>query len=284
MLKKFITLLFSFIFILNLNVCAKEENFQKEDAGITVRVMSEKVEFEDQKPILKNNRTLIPIRGDKEKMGAEVIWNTENQTVTVKDENNVVLITVVSNVIVKNGEDLKTDVAPEIINDRTFLPVRAIAEALDWEVFWGSISKTVSLYKLEDNTPFNETLKGYIKAHNAKAYIILEFFSTEYGTLMYRGLNATPSGSGYFLNLYDENMNIYDFYENVPPKTRTHDAIISALSLSDDDKILKYSVYFDTAYTDPYTNEKYHDAGTYHYEANLETREHKLVLFEPSEN
>ncbi len=44
-----------------------------------------------------------------------------------------------------NGQEIKPDVAPQIINGRTMVPVRWIAEALGAEVTWDDKSRTVSI-------------------------------------------------------------------------------------------------------------------------------------------
>ena len=45
----------------------------------------------------------------------------------------------------KNGKEFTMDVPPMIVNDRTMLPVRALATALDLEITWDDPSRTVSI-------------------------------------------------------------------------------------------------------------------------------------------
>lgn len=61
-------------------------------SDITVNVNSQKVVFEDQQPVIKDNRTLIPLRGVMEKMGATVYYIDSIQTVNIqKGTTNVTL-------------------------------------------------------------------------------------------------------------------------------------------------------------------------------------------------
>ena len=46
-----------------------------------------------------------------------------------------------------DGERIEFDAAPEILNDRTFVPIRAIAEALGTDVAWDGETETVTLAK-----------------------------------------------------------------------------------------------------------------------------------------
>ncbi|HOQ09731.1 MAG TPA: copper amine oxidase N-terminal domain-containing protein, partial [Syntrophomonadaceae bacterium] len=57
--------------------------------------------------------------------------------------------------LVVNGQEIKSDVPPQIIGDRTMVPVRWIAEALGAEVEWDAASRTV-IITTKGNTPDNE--------------------------------------------------------------------------------------------------------------------------------
>ena len=46
-----------------------------------------------------------------------------------------------------NGKTITTDVAPQIINGRVMVPIRAVAEALDADVAWSPATNTVSITK-----------------------------------------------------------------------------------------------------------------------------------------
>lgn len=46
-----------------------------------------------------------------------------------------------------NGEPIVFDVEPKIVNDRTMVPLRAIAEALDAFVFWNETDRSVLFSK-----------------------------------------------------------------------------------------------------------------------------------------
>ena len=45
----------------------------------------------------------------------------------------------------KNGKTFTMDVPPMIVNDRTMLPVRALASALDLNIQWDDATRTVSI-------------------------------------------------------------------------------------------------------------------------------------------
>lgn len=115
-------------------------------SDIAVKVDGRTVAFrEDPKPVIISDRTYVPIRRVLEYMGAKVEWNDEKRTVTVTSADNitVVVLTIDSpeinvftftSVLHADKETVQSDVAPIILNDRTMLPIRVVAEALGADV------------------------------------------------------------------------------------------------------------------------------------------------------
>lgn len=89
-------------------------------------------------PFTENDRTLVPMRFISEAFGADVSYEGgTTEKVTVKLGSDTIELTIGSNIMKKNGSDITIDTAAIITgDDRTFVPLRAIAEALGKEVFW----------------------------------------------------------------------------------------------------------------------------------------------------
>lgn len=87
-------------------------------------------------PYVENGRTMMPVRGLAEAIGAEVAYDDANQKVMVETEETIVTMTIGHDEMEVNGQTLTLLNAPKIVNDRTMLPVRDVAEALDCEVEW----------------------------------------------------------------------------------------------------------------------------------------------------
>lgn len=103
-------------------------------------------------PIVKNRRTLVPLRFIGEALGKEVIWNNDEKSVTVSDENASFKLYIDSKIIDNSDGTLKfTDVAPCIVNRKTYLPLRAIAELMNIGVGYDKASSTVTI----DSAVFN---------------------------------------------------------------------------------------------------------------------------------
>lgn len=103
-------------------------------------------------PIVKNRRTLVPLRFIGEALGKEVLWNNDEKSVTVSDENTSFKLYIDSKIIDNSDGTLKfTDVAPCIVNRKTYLPLRAIAELMNIGVGYDKASSTVTI----DSAVFN---------------------------------------------------------------------------------------------------------------------------------
>ncbi len=86
----------------------------------------------------KNNRTMMPIRFAGKALGAATDWNEADRTVTVKAGSDTVVFTIGSNEMLVNGEVKVIDTEAVIKDNRTMLPLRAVAEALGADVSYAN--------------------------------------------------------------------------------------------------------------------------------------------------
>ncbi len=119
-----------------------------EDVVITVIVDGAAVNF-DVPPQIINDRTMVPVRAIFEALGASVEWNNETRTVTAAKGETVVALVIDSNVIKVNDTEKTIDVPAQIVNERTFVPVRAISEAFECTVEWNQETYTVTITSAE---------------------------------------------------------------------------------------------------------------------------------------
>lgn len=83
----------------------------------------------------ENDRTLVPLRFISEAFGAEVEWDGDNQTILISGDTDISM-KIGSTDYAINQTNYEMDTAPIIMNDRTMVPLRAIAEALGKQVFY----------------------------------------------------------------------------------------------------------------------------------------------------
>lgn len=111
-------------------------------SNVKIIIKGEKQVY-DQSPILKEGRTLVPLRGIFETLGATVTWqSTTNQIIAIKGSKKITL-TLGSKIAYINGVKKTLDVSAQAINGRTLVPLRFISESLGEKVNWDSKNSTV---------------------------------------------------------------------------------------------------------------------------------------------
>jgi trimeric autotransporter adhesin len=99
----------------------------------------------DQAPIIIQERTMVPVRLLVEAMGGQVDWRDEDRRVTVRKGDHLIDMWIDNKTLIVDGNRIDYDVAPMIVNDRTMLPLRLIAESLGWKVGWEDSSMSITL-------------------------------------------------------------------------------------------------------------------------------------------
>ena len=199
-LKRF---LFIFIFAGFLLTC---QVFAARDIKILVRgneVTS------DVMPLIENSRTLVPIRVISESLGYLVVWDNENREVKISKDSKNLTLKIGSNVISledeKKKDKISIDVPAKIIKNRTFVPLRAVAELfgekVNWDddtstVFVGDVPKEFSLEKMNQNEregkKANLDNKISVEEKNPQSYIkALQKNVSDRGVISFDEKNAT---------------------------------------------------------------------------------------------
>ena len=103
--KKFITgIIFLMMFTVSLNVFAED---------ISVTLNGSNIVFEDAKPIIYNDRTLIPIRAVFEKANCYVDWDSKNNMAVIGNEEKVIFISI-------NSESTPINVPADASSNHSF--------------------------------------------------------------------------------------------------------------------------------------------------------------------
>jgi len=91
-------------------------------------------QFTNARVIIRDNRSLIPIRTATEAFGANVTWDGPTQTVKIADGTNSITMTIGKTEATVNGKTVTLEVAPIIDGDRTYVPVRFVSDYLNKSV------------------------------------------------------------------------------------------------------------------------------------------------------
>jgi len=96
----------------------------------------------DNAPFMQNNITYIPVKGVFDKLGAEIDWDSATRTVTIQSDNKLEMVPW-SKTIIVDGEEVQVENPAIIVNGRTFLPVRVVAENLNHKVEWKAETREI---------------------------------------------------------------------------------------------------------------------------------------------
>ena len=128
---------------------AAEIVLQIGNAVMTVDGAEQAIDEGGTVPVIVNGRTLLPVRTVVEAMGGAVDWDGVTQTVTLDCGDDEIILVINETSAYLNGELQALDTATAIINDRTMLPIRFIAESFGYNVEWNGDDETVTITKIQ---------------------------------------------------------------------------------------------------------------------------------------
>jgi len=110
---------------------------------ITVKINNTPVTF-DVKPAIIKERVMVPLRAIFEALGAQVSWDGDNKTIYAAKDNLLIVLQIDNPIaFINSDKEITLDVAPVIVDSRTLVPVRFIAESLGADVKWDAATSTV---------------------------------------------------------------------------------------------------------------------------------------------
>jgi len=121
--------------------------------SITIRIDGNYL-YSDVAPFIMNGRTMVPVRAISEALGCTVEWYGGEQYVEITNSTHIVVMYIGIMQVTSlnrqappssNVHRFDIDVPPMIVDGRTFLPLRAVAESLGADVEWDGNTKTVHI-------------------------------------------------------------------------------------------------------------------------------------------
>jgi hypothetical protein len=113
-------------------------------AGISVYINGQK-QIYDQPPVSDSGRTLVPLRGIFESLGANVTWDSKTNKITAAKEEKIVTLTIGSKTTYINNIKTLIDVPAKVVNNRTLVPLRFVSEAFEAQVQWDGATQRVNI-------------------------------------------------------------------------------------------------------------------------------------------
>lgn len=141
----FIAILITPVFAANIfSVSIGSNVFKVKEAGVLVNKETLKTEFS---PYIKDGRTFVPIREITEKLGANVKWNSKDESIKITLNGDVINMQINNPNVTVNGKKISLDKAqaPQLAlyksprrETKTMVPLRFISETFGYEVNWNN--------------------------------------------------------------------------------------------------------------------------------------------------
>lgn len=170
-MKKLLSILMTLVFAVSMMTgCSAAESINEDfvltmqigNPVMTVNGIEKPIDTDGSAPVVINDRTLLPVRAVVEEMGGTVDWDGDIQTVTLNYNNDEIRLVIDSLSATLNGATQALDTAPTVINDRTMLPIRFIAESFKFSIDWTQETQTVTITKSSSSaiTPTTQPSSG----------------------------------------------------------------------------------------------------------------------------
>lgn len=165
-MKKKVSILLAVVLIISA-FCMTGASAAAAEKAPSVRVNGYIVEFPDAQPYVdENNRTMIPVRFVTQQLGATVDWNDKASTIVTitKDSISVVITIGDPNIqVTENGKSITMlmDTKAVLRDNRVYVPIRFVAEALGAYVDYSDVYNVVGIYSDELTASQIAMLRAY---------------------------------------------------------------------------------------------------------------------------
>ncbi len=107
----------------------------------------------EHKVLIRENRSLVPVRLVSEELGATVNWNQKTKEITILKSNKKIKLSIDSKVAMINGTKTSLDYPAIVHNSTTYVPLRFVAESLDSTVEYSSWKSSGNKYYYDTTMP-----------------------------------------------------------------------------------------------------------------------------------
>ncbi len=114
-----------------------------DDGAVKVYIYGYPMYFEDSQPVIINSRALLPLRETTDYLGGEVSWQPPDTVVLGNGYEEDLVLKINSTTYYQGEQALTMSTAPVIIDGRTYVPVRLVAEYLGYTVEWDESSQSI---------------------------------------------------------------------------------------------------------------------------------------------
>lgn len=127
-MKKTLFLLFVSLFVMCISAGVRAAS------NVDIYINGRYLECDDA--YIENGRTMVPARSIFESLGATVGWDGDSRCVTAERGSTRIRMWIGNTTLVTDSGITLMDAAPVIVNDKTYVPARAVSQAFSADVVW----------------------------------------------------------------------------------------------------------------------------------------------------
>lgn len=167
--KKLFSLLVCMAMILAAAPGAASAAEREDTPDVSVIVNGGQIAF-DVPPQIFDGTTMLPVRLALEPLGAEFDWNGQDQTVTIRANGKIIVLTIGAENALVDGAAKPLAKPAMLIDGRTLIPIRFVAEELSYTVDWDGGTRTVfiSSKDKQEDAGFVERVLELVNEERAK--------------------------------------------------------------------------------------------------------------------
>lgn len=181
----------------------------------------------DTAPVVESGTTLVPVRVITENLGASVSWNSVKNQATVNTAAYTIVFTIGSKAYTVNGATKTLEVAPKIINGRTMIPIRALAESIGADVGYIASTNTAVIN-------YFTTMTGSIKISGSTTVQPISQAAADKLISMNTGLTIAVAGGGSGAGIKDSIAGVNDIGASSRELTADEASALSVVAIAND--------------------------------------------------
>jgi len=165
-MKKITSLLLTFLLVFTLaaGVQAQTVIDSKQEVK-SVWLNEEKLELGNNSIYTENDVNYIPLRNVLEQLNYTVKWDSGNRAVIADKYGNVINIQIGSNIGYVNDTPVELDVAPKLVNGKTYASLGSLTQLLSINVEWDSTTQALHLMQESSQGYFWKVEKDGVVVH-----------------------------------------------------------------------------------------------------------------------
>ncbi|ULO08010.1 copper amine oxidase N-terminal domain-containing protein [Paenibacillus sp. 19GGS1-52] len=140
---------------------------------ISVQINQQKLDLSKYTPLNDHGTVMVPFRPIFEKLGLQVSWDAATGSITGTKAGLVIKLRIGSKQASINGVVKQLTLAPKVIDNATYIPLRFVGEATGNEISWDAKQQAVAINVLQasvDPKEINSFFEKYITYSNNENY------------------------------------------------------------------------------------------------------------------